>query len=43
MGRIHAVLRYYLLPSDPDVDAKSVKTSFEVGEGGGAIPRLDRR
>lgn len=30
IGRIHAVLRYYLLPIDLDVDAKSVKTSSEV-------------
>jgi len=31
MGRIHAILRYYLLPTDLDVDVKSIKTSSEVG------------
>jgi len=31
MGRIHAILRYYLLPTDLDVDVKSVETSSEVG------------
>lgn len=30
MGRIHAVLRYYLLPTDLDVDAKSIKISSEI-------------
>lgn len=30
MGRIHAALCYYLLPTDLNVDAKSIKSSFEV-------------
>lgn len=30
MGRIHAVLCYYLLPTDLNVDVKSIKSSFEV-------------
>jgi len=31
MGRIYAILRYYLLPTDLDVDVKSVETSSKIG------------